>query len=90
MNKVALIITSIAGSDCNVLRQYARKSINHNVSFIVVGDKKSPDAFSIDNCDYYSIDRQGNLPLELQKVCLITIMHEKTLVTWWQFQVVQK
>ena len=65
MNKVALIITSIAGSDCYVLRQYARKSINHNVSFIVVGDKKSPDAFSIDNCDYYSIDRQGNLPFRI-------------------------
>ncbi len=64
-NKVALIITSIAGSDCNVLKQYARESIDHNVSFIVVGDKKSPDSFSIDNCDYYSIDRQGNLPYRI-------------------------
>jgi STELLO glycosyltransferases len=65
MNKVALVITSIAGTDCNVLQQYARESIDHNVSFIVVGDKKSPDSFSIDNCDYYSIDRQDNLPYRI-------------------------
>lgn len=65
MNKVSLVITSIAGPDHPILQQYAKESAAHNVSFIVVGDKKSPDSFSIDNCDYYSIERQVNLPFSI-------------------------
>jgi len=39
----------------------------HNVSFIVIGDIKSPKSFSLNRCDYYSIERQQTLSFELSE-----------------------
>lgn len=58
----ALIITSIAGDDNEALQLYARECIKRNIDFIVTGDAKSPENFSLENCDYYSLDRQRSLP----------------------------
>lgn len=68
MNKVALIITSIANQSHPVLNQFAREARDHNVDFIVVGDTKSPADFSLDGCDFYSIERQNSLGYNVAKI----------------------
>jgi hypothetical protein len=65
MEKTFLIITSIAKQDHPVLQQFANESFLHNVPFIVVGDTKSPKEFILDNCDFYSVERQESLNFKL-------------------------
>jgi hypothetical protein len=61
MTANALVITSIATDQHPVLRQYAEECAEHNISFIVIGDTKSPADFKLSGCDFYSIERQNNL-----------------------------
>lgn len=65
MKNTSLVITSIATDTHPVLRQYAAESLRHGMSFIVVGDTKSPDKFVLDGCDFYSIGRQNELDYHL-------------------------
>jgi len=60
----ALIITSIAGDDNVALRLYARECSKRGVHFIVIGDKKSPEGFSLEGCDYYNLAQQLSLPFQ--------------------------
>lgn len=62
--KTALIITSISTPN-SVLRAFAEGSEKHGIDFIVIGDTKSPPDFYIDGCDFWSIERQKDLPLRL-------------------------
>lgn len=65
MNKnTFLIITSIAPPN-KVLHTYANESKKHVVSFIVIGDTKSPKKFRLSGCDFWSIDRQKELDFRL-------------------------
>jgi hypothetical protein len=66
-DKTFLVITSIANSDNQALCDYAEKAKKNNVSFIVVGDTKSPKDFQLDGCDFYSIERQKALDFLLLK-----------------------
>ncbi len=68
MDNTFLVITSIAGHDHHILRQYAEKSVRYGVPLLVVGDTKSPAEFYLEGCDYYSIERQKGLPFELAGV----------------------
>jgi len=68
MKDTALVITSIAGQHHPVLNQFAAEADKENVSFIVVGDTKSPRDFQLSGCDFYSIQRQQGLSFELAKV----------------------
>jgi hypothetical protein len=61
MTTNALVITSIATDQHPVLKQYAKECADHSVSFIVVGDTKSPPNFELAGCDFYSIPRQNAL-----------------------------
>jgi hypothetical protein len=65
MKNTSLVITSIAADTHPVLRQYAAESLKHGISFILVGDTKSPDKFVLDGCDFYSIGRQNELNYQL-------------------------
>lgn len=67
MKKTALVITSIANDLHPVLNQYAIEAAQRNIPFIVIGDTKSPEHFSLKGCDFYSIDRQVSLGYELIK-----------------------
>ncbi|MDU8885488.1 STELLO glycosyltransferase family protein [Yeosuana sp. MJ-SS3] len=67
MKNTFLIITSIAKQNHPVLIQYAKESVENNVSFIVIGDTKSPKEFKLSGCDYYSIKRQELLPFKLNE-----------------------
>ena len=65
MNDTFLIITTIAKQDHPIILQYCRESAEHNVSFIIIADSRSPKDFKLEGCDYYSIERQQNLSFKL-------------------------
>ena len=65
MNKTALVITSIANQEHPVLGQCAREAKQKNIPLIVIGDTKSPEHFSLDGCDFFSIARQQTLDFNL-------------------------
>jgi hypothetical protein len=62
--KSALVITSISAPN-PALIACAKGSRKHDTDFIVIGDTKSPVDFSLDGCDFWSIQRQRDLPLRL-------------------------
>ncbi|MFL5764623.1 MAG: STELLO glycosyltransferase family protein [Bacteroidia bacterium] len=64
----SLIITSIANDQHPVLKQFAKECKEHNTSFIVIGDTKSPSAFALEGCDFWSVEQQLTLPFELAKI----------------------
>lgn len=64
----SLIITSIANDQHPILKQFATECKTQNVSFIVMGDTKSPADFKLEGCDYWSVDRQLTLPFDLAKI----------------------
>jgi len=63
--KKALIITSIAGPEHPVLKQFAAECKKRGLDFIVMGDTKSPAAFKLEGCDFWSIEKQNTLPFSL-------------------------
>jgi len=60
-----LVITSISSQNNPVLQQFALESVKHNTSFIVMGDTKSPKDFQLENCDFYSIEKQLSTGFEI-------------------------
>jgi hypothetical protein len=67
MNRAFLVFTSIATHEHPVIKQFAVQSMEYGIPFIVIGDTKSPDNFSLTGCDFYSIERQHKLNFELAK-----------------------
>jgi hypothetical protein len=67
MNNTALVITSIAEDSHPVLAEYARECAAKNVSFIVIGDTKSPAKFELSGCDFFSIAHQNSLDYSLAR-----------------------
>ena len=67
MKNTSLVITSIANDMHPVLNQYAQDANKYDVSFIVIGDAKSPNTFKIKGCDFYSLERQLELQFKLSK-----------------------
>jgi hypothetical protein len=65
-DKTALIITSISPPN-QALRSFAEACSTRGIDFIVVGDVKSPDRFDLPGCDFWSIDRQRGLDLDLAR-----------------------
>lgn len=65
----SLIITSIANDQHPILKQFAQECKTHNTPFIVIGDTKSPATFQLDGCDFWSVERQQQLPFEFAKKC---------------------
>lgn len=64
----ALIVTSINPPN-TVLRSLANGAKASGISFIVIGDKKSPADFSIDGCDYYGLNEQYALGFKSAEAC---------------------
>lgn len=69
MTKKSLIITSIAPSTMESLHTYTKECKNRGFDFILIGDTKSPADFHIDECDFWSVDRQLTLDSEFAKLC---------------------
>jgi len=68
MTTKSLVITSIAADDNPVLRMIAAACGERGVPFIVIGDTKSPEHFALEGCDYWSINRQKELPFALAEL----------------------
>ena len=68
MEKSFLIITSIASDKHPVLQTYARQCGENNTGFILIGDTKSPENFSLPGCDYYSVKRQPEIDSKLAEL----------------------
>lgn len=69
MTKKSLIITSIAPSTMESLHTYTKECKERGFDFILIGDTKSPVDFHIDECDFWSVDRQLSLDSEFAKLC---------------------
>jgi hypothetical protein len=54
----SLVITSIAGSDHPVLKDFAAHCRKKNIPFIVIGDRASPPGFHLDGCSFYNLEQQ--------------------------------
>jgi hypothetical protein len=68
MKNTFLVITSIADQNHLVLKQYAKEAAQHFITFIVIGDTKSPQKFEMDGCEFYSVDSQNKLNFKLAKL----------------------
>lgn len=79
MENTFLIITSIANQEHPVLKQFAEETSNHGVTFIVIGDTKSPKEFNLNGCDFYSIERQQTLKFQLAKILPVKHYARKNL-----------
>jgi hypothetical protein len=51
------------------MKAIAKDSIQRNIKFYVIGDTKSPSDFSLEGCDFYSVDRQRSLGLKVAELC---------------------
>jgi hypothetical protein len=69
MTKKSLIITSIAPSSMESLHTYTQECKKRDFDFILIGDTKSPNDFHIDECDFWSVDRQLTLDSEFAQLC---------------------
>jgi hypothetical protein len=78
-NNTALVITSIAGPESKILMTYAKECGQRGIPFIVIGDSKSPDNFQLDNCDFWSLDRQKTLEFNLAPILPIGHYARKNL-----------
>src|SRR4051812_30654376 len=67
MSKVAVVITSISGPNA-VMKSIAAGAVKNNVDFLMIGDTKTPADFKLEGCDYYSVERQLQLPFSLAKL----------------------
>ncbi|MBK7856145.1 MAG: DUF288 domain-containing protein [Bacteroidetes bacterium] len=64
--KTALVITTISAPN-KCLKLFAEKCHKNLIDFIVIGDKKSPENFSLKFTDYLSVENQLNLDFSLAK-----------------------
>lgn len=67
-SKIAVVVTSIAAPN-PVLEAIAQGCLEHGFTFICIGDEKSPSAFSLEGCDYYSLAAQRSLEFRFAKLC---------------------
>lgn len=72
MNKmienIFLVVTSIAAPN-DALKQLADGCGEHGWKFLVIGDEASPDDFSLEGCDFYSLERQRQLDMTFAGKC---------------------
>jgi hypothetical protein len=64
----AVVVTSIAAPN-SVLKKIAADSIAMELDFFVIGDTKSPADFSLDGCQYFSVDQQRKLDSAFAQIC---------------------
>jgi hypothetical protein len=64
---VSLVVTSISAPTSG-LRELARQCKARGFSFYVIGDVPSPADFSIDGCEFYSLERQKTTGLKIAEL----------------------
>jgi hypothetical protein len=64
---VSVVVTSISAPN-PTLREMARQCKTRGFSFYVIGDAPSPADFSIDGCEFYSLERQKTTELKIAEL----------------------
>lgn len=64
----SVVVTSISQPNA-VLHEIAKAAAAKSVSFIVVGDTKSPADFQLEDCSFFSIEEQKALAFRYASVC---------------------
>lgn len=64
----ALVVTSINPPN-SVMRELAEGCIAHQWNFIIAGDRKSPADFSLDGCQFLSLEAQHKSAFLLSRIC---------------------
>jgi hypothetical protein len=77
--KKSLVITTIASSKNYILKKYAKISLKENIDFIIIGDNKSPSKFFLKGANFFSLNKQRSLKLNLPKVLPINHYSRKNL-----------
>jgi len=67
-NRTSVIVTSISKPN-KVLHSIAKGCGDNGLRFVVVGDISSPEDFHIDNCSFYSLEKQEDLDLKYPGLC---------------------
>ncbi|HPF89253.1 MAG TPA: STELLO glycosyltransferase family protein [Flavobacteriales bacterium] len=67
MSHTTLVITSIAAPNA-VLRAFADGCTAKGIDFVLIGDKPSPTNFSLPGCDFWSLERQQEMPFALARL----------------------
>jgi hypothetical protein len=66
--RTTLVITSIADSTNAALRDYAQKTAGHGIGYVIAGDAKSPKDFSLEGCNFLSLEQQFNSGFSLARI----------------------
>jgi hypothetical protein len=74
----SLIVTSISEPN-KALKMLAQGCAQNNWDFIVIGDQKSPQNFSLEGCDFYSLDRQLNTGHSFARMCPVKKYSRKNI-----------
>ena len=67
-HETSIVVTSIAAPN-GVLKSIAAGCLEHGARFYVIGDVPSPLDFSLDGCDFYSLERQTKTGLRFAELC---------------------
>lgn len=67
-NKTSVVITSISAPNA-VMKSIAAECLSRNIRFYVVGDLPSPADFSIEGCDFYSLESQAQTGFRFAELC---------------------
>jgi len=67
-DNTAIVVTSIAAPN-EALKAVAAGCKKNKYQFILIGDEASPADFSLEGCDFYSLDRQIQTGLKFAKNC---------------------
>lgn len=67
-NKTSIVVTSIAAPN-GVLKSLAQGALDRDLRFYVIGDVPSPPDFSLEGCDFYSLERQATTGMQFAELC---------------------
>jgi hypothetical protein len=67
-SKRFIVITSVHAPNAG-MKAFASEGRKRGYDFVLIGDTKTPSDFALENCDYYSIERQLSLGLRYPALC---------------------
>lgn len=67
-DRVAVVVTSISPPN-KVLKSLAEGCALNGLAFIVIGDEASPKSFTLDDCQFYSLEDQVGTGYQFAKLC---------------------
>ena len=66
--KFSLVITSIADQENLILKEFTKECEKNDIPFILIGDTKSPQDFSLEGCNFYSLEGQKRLHFNIANI----------------------